>query len=280
MPTGSAGGPQSGLKRWPFMGRREPASSSPKANCARRSHSYLGVLIEAVDRRLRRRLGVSEYTQSSDCILRMQILRNTDYILLKDGTYLRPGAPIIDLHFWNQHIPIIPQAGPTLGWARRLNDGFERSLRELAHHLAARPDLDGVVAVRAIAALGTDARHDKVSRILSHFGFEIVPQRETPSATRQIRRYGENVLISLMVLAYNAISLRSDTLKRGRVLGYLSRRVLHDRYGAAAIRACGQPDLRQSHEVAQISVSASAEAANHVVPAVSAPRSTSSVCWP
>jgi hypothetical protein len=250
MPAGSAEGPRSGLQRWQFMGRREPASSSPKANCARRNHSYLGVLIEAVDRQWRRRLGVSEYSQSSDCILRMQILRNTDSILLKDGTYLRPGAPIIDLHFWNQHVPILPEAGPTLGWARRLNDGFERSLRELSQHLAARPDLDGVVAVRAIAALGRDARYAKVSRILSRFGFEIVPQRETPSAPRHIRRYGENVLISLMVLAYNPISLRSDTLKRGRVLAYLSRRVLDDRYGAAAIRACGPPDLLQSPEPA------------------------------
>jgi hypothetical protein len=227
------------------MERHEPALSSAKPRCTTRSHPWLGVLMEVVDRRLRCRLGVSEYTRSSDCILRMQIIRNADYVLLRDGTCLRPGDRIVDLHFWNQQVPLMPEAGPTLGWARRMNDSLKRSLQELAHHLAARVDLDDIVAIRAIAALGTDARGDKISRILSRFGFEVVPQQETPSAARQIRRYGENILISLMVLAYNAIALRSDTLKRGRIQAYLSRRELDDRYAAAPKRTRRLPDLQQ-----------------------------------
>ncbi len=227
------------------MERHEPASLSAGARRVGRPHGWLGVLMEAVDCRLRYRLGVGEYTRSSDCILRMQIIRNTDDVLLKDGTRLRPGDRIIDLHFWNQQVPLIPEAGPTLAWARRMNDGFKQSLQELAHHLATRSDVDDVVAVRIIAALGADARREKISRILSRFGFEIVLQREAPSLARQIRRYGENILISLMVLAYNAIALRADTLRRGRVPAYLSRRALENRYGAAAKRACRPADLQQ-----------------------------------
>jgi hypothetical protein len=223
------------------MGSHEPALSSAKPRSVTRSHPWLGVLMEAVDRRLRCRLGVIEYTRSSDCILRMQIIRNADYVLLKDGTCLRPDDRIIDLHFWNQQVPLMPEAGPTLGWACRMNDSFKRSLQELAHHLAARTDVDDIVAIRAIAALGVNARGDKISRILSRFGFEIVLQQETPSAARQIRRYGENILISLMVLAYNAIALRPDTLGRGRVPAYLSRRELDERYGAAPKSVCGLP---------------------------------------
>jgi hypothetical protein len=236
--------------------RHKPALSSADASCVTGNHTWLSVLIEAVDWQLRRWLGVSEYTQSSDCILRMQIVRNADYVLLKDGTYLRPGASIIDLHFWNQQIPPMPGTGPSLGWARRMNDSFRRSLQELAHHLASRTDVEDIAAVRAIAALGSDARGDKVSRILSRFGFEIVPQQQTQSATHLIRRYGENILISLMVLAYNAVSLRYDTLRRGRVRAYLSRRMLDDRYGAAAKMACPLSDLQQSeiYEVAQVRV--------------------------
>jgi hypothetical protein len=175
----------------------------------------------------------------------MQIVRNADYVLLKDGTCLRPGDRIVDLHLWNQQVPLMPEAGPTLGWARRMNDSFKRSLQELAHHLAARTDVDDIVAIRAIAALGADARGDKISCILSRFGFDIVLQQETPSAARQIRRYAENILISLMVLAYNPIALRPDTLRRWRVPAYLSRRELDDRYGVAPKRACRLPDLQQ-----------------------------------
>ncbi len=199
--------------------------------------------MEAIDSRLRCRLGVSEYSGSSDCILRMQIVRNTDYLHLRDGTLLRPGDRIIDLHFWNQQIPVMPEAGPTLGWARRMSECFRRSLQELAHHLATRTDVDDIVAVRAVAALGADARGDKISCILSRFGFDIVLRQEMPSTTLQIRRYGENILISLLVLAYNSIALRPDTLRRSRVPAYLSRRALDSRYRAAPKRGCPSPDL-------------------------------------
>jgi hypothetical protein len=162
----------------------------------------------------------------------MQIIHSTEDLRLDDGTCLRPGDRIVDLHIWNQQVPAMSGKGATLAWARRMHDGFKRSLNELASHLAARSDVDDIVVVRAVAALGADDRADKISRMLSRFGFEIIMQRETPSVTQKIRRFGENILISLMVLAYNPIALRPDTLMRGRVHGYLSRRTLDRRYGA------------------------------------------------
>ncbi len=227
------------------METHAPPSSSVKSGRVVRNNARLGVLMEAVDCRLRYRLGVGEYTRSPDCIFRMQIICNTDDKVLRDGTRLQPGDRIVDLHFWNQQVPPIPEAGPTLVWARRMNDGLKRSLQELAHHLATRTDVDDVVAIRIVAALGADARRDKISHILSHLGFEIVLQQETPSLTRQIRRYGENILISLLVLAYNAVARRPDTLKRGRVPAYLSRQALDARYGAPTKRARRPADLQQ-----------------------------------
>jgi hypothetical protein len=215
------------------MKMHEPVSSARQAGCGARTVSWLGVAVEAMDWPLRRRLGVREYTRSPDCILRMQIIRNADDLRLIDGTCLRPGDRIIDLHFWNQQVPLMPGLGATLGWARRMNKDFTLSLHELAHHLAARTDVGDIAAIRAVAALGADARGDKIARILSRFGFETVVQQDAPSVMRQIRRLGENILISLMVLAYNPIALRPDTLARGRVYGYLSRRMLDQRYGEA-----------------------------------------------
>jgi hypothetical protein len=213
-----------------------PSVRAGKDGPAAGDRPWLRAFIETVDRRLRRQLGVNEYTRSSNCVLRIQIIRNTHHLLLKDGTCVRPGERIVNLHFWNEQIPLIPAAGPTLGWARRMNVRFEQSLRELVRHLAARNDMDDVVAIRAKVALGAAARSGKISHILSRFGFEIMPQQDSPSIAGRLHQCGENILISLFVLACNAIALRRDTLMRGRVVAYLSRRALEQRYGRCARR--------------------------------------------
>lgn len=213
-----------------------PYSSPPTEEGSVRAadHSWLGVLIETVDRGLRHRQGVSEYTRSCDCLFRMQIICNKNDLLLKDGTCLRPGDRVINLHFWNDQVPLIPARGPTLGWARRMKEGCALSLQELARHLAGRTDMDDVVAVRANVALGAAARSGKISRILSRFGFEIVPQQDSPSLAQRFNQYSENIFVSLMVLGRNAVALRRDTLVRDRVVAYLSRQTLEQRYGAGA----------------------------------------------
>jgi hypothetical protein len=215
------------------MERCRSASSIARTGRLPGDHSWLGVFVETIDKPLRRRLGVSEYTRSSDCFFRVQIARNTNDVRLADGTFVRTGDGVIDLHFWNEQVPVIPAAGPTLGWARRMNESFELSMRELARHLATCADMKDVVAIRLDAALGAPARSAQISRILSRFGFETISQ-EQPSLARRIHQYGENVLISLLVLAHNKLALRSDTLMRDRVIAYLSRQALERRYGASA----------------------------------------------
>jgi hypothetical protein len=48
------------------------------------------------------------------------------------------------------------------------------------------------------------------------------------------RRFGENILTSLIVLMRNSASLRRDTLRRGRTRVFMSRRTLEQRYGSGA----------------------------------------------
>jgi hypothetical protein len=206
-------------------------TSALRQNRSPRRHPWVAAVIDKIDKALRRRIGVTEYTQSRDCLCRMQITRSADDLLLRDGTRVRPGDRIINLHFWTEQVPLIPAAGPTFAWARHISRIFESSLQELAHHLAARADVEDIAAIRVSMALGSAARSDQVSRVLSRFGFEPAPRQEEPSMGERIHRYGENILISLMVLAHNPITIRSDTLKRDRVALYLSRRTLERRYG-------------------------------------------------
>jgi hypothetical protein len=205
-------------------------TSALRQNRSPQRHPWVAAVIDKIDKALRRRIGVTEYTQSRDCLCRMQITRSADDLLLRDATRVRPGDRIINLHFWTEQVPLIPPAGPTFAWARHVSRIFESSLQELAHHLAARADVQDVAAIRVSMALGSAARSDQVSRVLSRFGFEPAPPQQ-PSLGERIHRCGENILISLIVLAHNPITIRSDTLRRDRVTLYLSRTTLERRYG-------------------------------------------------
>lgn len=197
-----------------------------------RDHHWLGALAEAIDRPLRRRHGVSEYTGLPTCILRMQISRNEREIVLADGTRLRPGERIITLHFWNDRVPLVPANGPTLGWARSLYQRFEISLQELARYLAIRPDLDDVTGICIKNSLGSAARTLQIARILSRAGFETTRELPPCSLTQRIHWLSENLFISLLVLSRNPAALRFDSFLRDRFVAYQSRRALEQRYGS------------------------------------------------
>jgi hypothetical protein len=84
--------------------------------------------------------------------LRQLVTSNENYVL-SDGTCIRHGDRVANLHVWNEQFPCFPGKGPTLSWARRVNQAFELSLRELAGFLDGRCDLDDVVAICANISL-------------------------------------------------------------------------------------------------------------------------------
>ena len=195
-----------------------------------RRHQWLGAFVELLDRHLRYQQRVTEYTNSPDCIFRIQIVRVSEDIVLSDATHVSAGDRIIDLHFWNEHIPVMPSGGATLAWARRTNQSIETSLRELARYLSSRPDLEDILAIRGVMGLGSSNRSNQIERLAAHFGFEQVPLAHRLSVKQRLHRLGENILISMIVLTRNPVSLRADTLWRSRTQTYLSRSVLEHRF--------------------------------------------------
>ncbi len=204
----------------------------PDLSMARSLRTRFVSLVDALDAFLRRRQGVIEYSRSPDCIFRLQIIRNDDYFFLTDGTWLRSGDRIIDLHLWNEHVPQMPGGRPTLAFAQRVDRCVDVSLAELARYLSQRPDLDDITAIRGNMSLGSKQRSNQMARIAARFGFERVPPSGPLSFGERLHRFGENILISMLVMAHNSGALRADTLWRDRTLTYLSRAVLEQRYGA------------------------------------------------
>jgi hypothetical protein len=102
---------------------------------------------------------------------------------------------------WNEQFPCFVGKGPTLAWARRVNQAFELSLRELAGFLDGRRDLDDVVAICANMSLEPAERSAQLVRFVSRFGFERIAAASSHSFRQQMHWFGENILISMMVLA-------------------------------------------------------------------------------
>jgi hypothetical protein len=192
-------------------------------------------LVFALDARLRKRLGVIEYTADPECIFRIHLRRVQHATMLADGATLLPGDEIVQLHFWNERIPHYEGAGATFRWARQFNRMLALSLRELSSFLS-RDDFKAVRGVRADVAMGTAEHMDQVLRFCDHFGF--IPVEETvPDTVRShLHRFGENILIGLIILAHNRRAFRMDCLRRSRADVFLPRATLDDRFGRERAR--------------------------------------------
>jgi hypothetical protein len=208
----------------------EPKSSAP---CG---HRWLAEALSAFDARQRRRQAVFEYSRNPACIFRLDISPARRSLVLRDGTRVDVGERLARLHFWNEQIPKMPQDGATIGWARRMQRAIGISLYELARYLAERPDLADVAVVCGDVPSATRSQSRQLARIMAYYGFETIAEpRQLPLGER-LHRFGENILISLIVLAHNGGALRADTLSRVRVPIYLSRQILERDFADWTIR--------------------------------------------
>ncbi len=197
----------------------------------RPSRRWLADAVGLLDGRLRREQAVFEYTRHPACVFRLDIGHLIKALVLHDGTQVQPGQRVARLHFWNEQVPAIPKSGATIAWARQLQRAIAISLRELASFLASRPDLADVAVVCGEVPSGTRAQSEQVARIMAHYGFEAIVEPEHLSVGERLHRLGENILISMILVAHNPGALHFDTLNRVRVPIHMSRRTLERKFG-------------------------------------------------
>ncbi len=104
------------------------------------------VLVRAFDRRQRQRLGIREFTTDEQCILRIGEARAVRDIVLSDGTSVRRGDRIGVLHLRNERMPVMPEKGPDVAWARELGRSLKYSFGLLAEYVMTDPLMDGIDA--------------------------------------------------------------------------------------------------------------------------------------
>jgi hypothetical protein len=195
---------------------------------------WLQSAVFALDRRIRDKLGVYEYTVHPECLFRLQVVQVEDPLVLADGTAVAPGSRALALHLWNERIPVMGPLGPTLAWARRTDRAIHASLHELARYLAGQPSLRDIAAICGDMPVRSAVQAKQLARIMARYGFEA----EVGSADRRslIHRFGDAVLVLMLVWATNPCAVRSALLRCCNIRLFVSRAALERRY-TAALRA-------------------------------------------
>ncbi len=185
-----------------------------------------------IDDAIRHRNHVCEFSNDPRCVLRMRVAEAHRDTLLSNGALVQCGDKLIEIHLWNEQVPVIPRAGPTMAWGRRMGAAMDLSFRQLAAFMARHPELNEVRAIRAVLAVSTAQTTTTLLRIMQHYGFEIVRDDEPASWRRRLYECGENILGLLLLLAVNPAVARFSVLSRVRSQVLLSRQEFDRRYGA------------------------------------------------
>ena len=157
-----------------------------------------------LDRLLRRLLGMFPYWDDPDCLFQIRIIKAPRDMPLS-GHPMPAGAPVVELHFWNENVPPMPEGGPHLAWARHFRFMAVESLRHLAQAVARDPRLKGVQAVKGTTVILDPSDHAEVRFLFERFGFCV---RRYRSPLGCFGEFWENLYTWLLMAAFNLPSLK------------------------------------------------------------------------
>ncbi len=155
---------------------------------------------------------------------------------MSDGTPIREGELVGELHLWNEHIPRYSEHGPDLGWAADMRRRVVHSLQLLAQHVEHHPAWQHLSAFRADATLSSRLGDIQIRRLALRHGFELV---EPPSSLfRPLHALGDSLSAWSLTRAFNPAALSRQRFLRDHHELWISRALLLKRY-ARDVRKTG-----------------------------------------
>ena len=208
----------------------EPAASPEPAR------GWLGSVISGIDLVLRYCYGVRQFCADRRCIIRIGLGTARQDVRLVDGTQIKRGDAVGELHFWNEQLPAIPWSGPGFAWALTMRRQFEHSLIQLAIHAERNSALAEIAAFRGeISFAGPPSRKAKLGSVAARHGFEVIERRRSrPGALHDVFN---SVFILCLIHTFNPAGLRSKSLIRRHYEVWISKRTLIEQYGGFAAKA-------------------------------------------
>ena len=188
--------------------------------------------VRSVDSLLRQRQGIHEFTDDETCILRISREFAFRPLRLSDGTELGEGDPVLQLHFWNEHLPPIPAPGPNTAWATMMKRRMHGSLATVARYVANCPELDDVRALHGAPPFGSRLGAAQMVRTGERFGFDVIYPDAPREWRERIHLVFDSMLLWGLAYAFNPAGLKSKGLLRHRYQLWISRRKLLHLYGS------------------------------------------------
>lgn len=188
--------------------------------------------VRGVDFLLRQRQGIHEFTDDEECLFRISLDEASRTVTLSDGTIVREGDPVLQLHLWNEHLPLMPSAGPSAAWATLMKRRVHRSFAAVARYIEQERQLDAVRAVHGAPPFGSRLGVAQMVRTGQRFGCDVIDPGEPLEWRGRIHAVFDSMLLWGLTYAFNPAGLRTKNLLRYRHQLWISRRTLLLRYGS------------------------------------------------
>ncbi len=193
-----------------------------------------GVLL--IDAILVRHHGVETFADDPECILRTNLRRLEAGVGLPDGTRLEPGDKVIEIHFWNEHLPAIEQEGADLLWGRQFGRRLAHSLRLLAAHAQADPRYEDFAAIHGRLGFIPGDDVDIMKGLATRFGF-ILELEVAPGMRFWSGAFWAGVYSWWLMWTFNPNTLRRKRFRQIALSDlWMTRETLLGRYGEGSRR--------------------------------------------
>ena len=136
----------------------------------------MNIGLRMLDSLLRHAEGIREFSNDPQCLLRIRFVHTSQPLELPTGRF-PPGTAAIELHFWNEHIPRLPERGPDLAWGTRFMRALLLSFRLLANYIATDAEIGSAELIGGYTILGSGDAGPLNVNVLERLGFTILPAR-------------------------------------------------------------------------------------------------------
>ncbi len=213
-------------------GRLEPVPDN-----VREVPMILDKIVRKIDATLRDFYNIFDYCQDDDCMLRMSFTNSERDITLSDGTQITKGQKVVELHFWNEHMPQMPKSGPDMAWALAFRRKVIHSLKNLSSYIETNPEMKDISAFFGDPPFSGQESMSPLMEMVRRWGFDVVEKEAPEGIWERFVAFWEKVYTLMLVWVYNPGSLKNkDAWVRNRDELWISRGLLINKYAEKQIR--------------------------------------------
>ncbi|ACR12339.1 hypothetical protein TERTU_3239 [Teredinibacter turnerae T7901] len=155
-------------------------------------------LIKTIDKHLREKQGIFEFWVHPNALIRVGFTTNKQPIPVNKSA-ISPGSHLLEIHFWNEHVPSQKLAKSPIAWAAKSATMLRDSFQELAFQLVNDPRFNHVEFIGGSTPLVLSGQHGGGEKIWRRLGFHLC----IPQSTRPWSHFWENLYTWLIIWTFN-----------------------------------------------------------------------------